>query len=563
MNNPILAPAAAHSKAAQALDYGFSGVTMSRATASGAMLAAPRMTAGLMNSGRAGIRYENSSNQARLENNEIHGDGKTERRGGVSTRDAQNATVRNNVFDGGGYTHNQAPDNVAVHASDSGRSDREVDLNKRLIKRSAFLKMLGGMGVAMTPAASAFAYGGCGTGSYYAQYYAGVNFNTLRKSQCEAAPLDKNWGRGDIFPLGRADNVSARWTGEFNFQQPGEYEFTATADDGIRVYVDGVRIIDEWRDQYQATFKARRQLAAGIHKVRVEYYERLYDALCSLSWARISSPPPESPARILGAAVTTGPFAQYSSDIDAFNAKTGYVHPVIHTYDRFGEYGLDYGKIDIFNQKNIDMLWTWEPHAVTLSSIAQGTRDAWIDEQARLIARFPAVTVYVRFAHEMNGNWYSWGQQPAAYKVAFQRLADRIHALAPNAQMVWCPNIDFPISDYYPGHSYVDWMALDGYNMDGISTPEQVLASDYDILKGINSTKPIMLAETGCMEYPGKPGWITDLYTRAIPERMEGISMVCYFDVEDINLYPQRYHLASSLVALDAYRAVADRPEWG
>jgi hypothetical protein len=97
-----------------------------------------------MNSGRAGIRYENSSNQARLENNEIHGNGRTEWRGGVSIRDAQNATVRNNVFDGAGYTRNQASDNIAVHASDSGRSDRtnladiltaNNDLNGEKIKR--------------------------------------------------------------------------------------------------------------------------------------------------------------------------------------------------------------------------------------------------------------------------------------------------------------------------------------------------------------------------------------------------------------------------------------------
>ncbi len=116
---------------------------MSRATASGAMLAAPKMTAELMNSGRAGIRYENSSNQARLENNEIHGKSRTEWRG-VSIRDAQNATVRTNVFDGAGYTHNQAPDNIAVHASHSGRFDRtnladiliaNNDLNGEKIKR--------------------------------------------------------------------------------------------------------------------------------------------------------------------------------------------------------------------------------------------------------------------------------------------------------------------------------------------------------------------------------------------------------------------------------------------
>jgi hypothetical protein len=171
-----------------------------------------------------------------------------------------------------------------------------VDLNKRLIKRSAFLKMLGGMGVAMTPAASAFAYGGCATGSYYAQYYTGEFFNLLNNSRCEAAPLDNNWGTGKISPLGHADNVSARWTGEFNFQQPGEYEFSATADDGIRVYVDGVRIIDQWKDQPPTTYTARRTLSAGAHEVKVEYYERSGAAVCKLFWARVAPNAPTLPS---------------------------------------------------------------------------------------------------------------------------------------------------------------------------------------------------------------------------------------------------------------------------
>ena len=53
----------------------------------------------VVNSNRAGIRYENSPNQALFENNEIHGNGKTEKRGGIDIRDSQNARVGNNIFE--------------------------------------------------------------------------------------------------------------------------------------------------------------------------------------------------------------------------------------------------------------------------------------------------------------------------------------------------------------------------------------------------------------------------------------------------------------------------------
>jgi hypothetical protein len=81
----------------------------------------------VVNSGRAGIRYENSPNEALFENNEIHGNGKTEWRGGIDIRDSQNATVENNNFGKAiiaGVTYLVNGDRIGVRATDSGRSDR-------------------------------------------------------------------------------------------------------------------------------------------------------------------------------------------------------------------------------------------------------------------------------------------------------------------------------------------------------------------------------------------------------------------------------------------------------
>ena len=76
----------------------------------------------VINSGRAGIRYENSPNQALFENNDIQGNGRTEWRGGIDIRDSQNAQVLNNTFGDNG-------NRIGVRATDSGRSDRVNLLN--------------------------------------------------------------------------------------------------------------------------------------------------------------------------------------------------------------------------------------------------------------------------------------------------------------------------------------------------------------------------------------------------------------------------------------------------
>ncbi len=100
----------------------------------------------VVGSGRAGIRYENSPTKAVIARNWIHGNGATDRRGGVDIRDSQNATVTDNVFgaatiDGKSYPVNK--DKIAVRATDSGRSDRvnlsnvdivNNDLNGEIIK---------------------------------------------------------------------------------------------------------------------------------------------------------------------------------------------------------------------------------------------------------------------------------------------------------------------------------------------------------------------------------------------------------------------------------------------
>jgi len=78
----------------------------------------------VVKNGRAGIRFErvgdvSTAGEALIEDNEVHANSPNEKRGGISVRDAQNATIRNNRF---GDPPNSR--NVAIIASDSGRSSR-------------------------------------------------------------------------------------------------------------------------------------------------------------------------------------------------------------------------------------------------------------------------------------------------------------------------------------------------------------------------------------------------------------------------------------------------------
>jgi hypothetical protein len=124
----------------------------------------------------------------------------------------------------------------------------------------------------------------CPIGQYLAEYYNNIGLSASPTfTACEPS-INYTWGLGGPDNGVGTDNFSVRWTGRFNFNA-ATYTFTATADDGIRVWVDGSLIINAWVDQPATTYQAPLTLTAGEHEVKVEYYERGYDAVAQVSWA--------------------------------------------------------------------------------------------------------------------------------------------------------------------------------------------------------------------------------------------------------------------------------------
>ena len=85
------------------------------------------------------------------------------------------------------------------------------------------------------------------------------------------ATINFNWGTSAPYPQMPPNNWSARFDRTINFG-PGTYRFSAVSDDGVRVYVDGERIIDGWREQSPTQYTADRTLS-GAHNIRVEYFQ--------------------------------------------------------------------------------------------------------------------------------------------------------------------------------------------------------------------------------------------------------------------------------------------------
>lgn len=98
------------------------------------------------------------------------------------------------------------------------------------------------------------------------------------------ASLFHNWGDGSPSSSINPDNFSARWEGNIHIDHAGTYRFTATMDDGMRMWIDGNQVMDTWYDSQAHTVIIDVYLGTGDHPTRVEYYEAGGGAVAQLSW---------------------------------------------------------------------------------------------------------------------------------------------------------------------------------------------------------------------------------------------------------------------------------------
>ncbi|MFM8470065.1 MAG: PA14 domain-containing protein [Limisphaerales bacterium] len=103
--------------------------------------------------------------------------------------------------------------------------------------------------------------------------------------------LDKeiafDWGEGGPgLRAGDADDFCVRWTGQVKAEKTGLHTFFTETDDGVRLWVNGQKLVDQWVDQGATEHKGELMLEAGkSYDLVMEYYENSGFASAKLSWS--------------------------------------------------------------------------------------------------------------------------------------------------------------------------------------------------------------------------------------------------------------------------------------
>lgn len=239
-------------------------------------------------------------------------------------------------------------------------------------------------------------------------------------------------------------------------------------------------------------------------------------------------------------------------DTEAFIEATG-VTPAVHEFSAGWPHGsFDRRLFDDLAERGMMPVLAWEPwdylapaprHEQAdyqLADILDGRYDSYIRSWARGIADLD-YPVAIRFAHEMNGDWYPWSEQvngnaEGEYVRAYRHVHDIFTSSgADNVTWVWSPNVTYtgslPFESYYPGDEYVDWFGIVGYYGTGSESFDQIFGDSLAALGRI-ADKPVIITEIGAPNMDGRQAeWVRDMFD-SLPDHPSVIGFV-WFEVEN------------------------------
>ena len=292
--------------------------------------------------------------------------------------------------------------------------------------------------------------------------------------------------------------------------------------------------------------------------------------------------------------------------IDGFEKLVGKKQGVIAFSSFWGEQSFPVRNLEMLSRHGALPLIFWSPwdrpyaeqrppDRFSLQAIVDGKWDRYIDQWAEGAKAF-GQPMLVSWGLEMNGTWFPWSgyhygggtmipdsappryQGPELYRQAFRHVVDRVRAQGVT-NILWGFHVNhttYPaeawnsFASYYPGDSYVDWLGMSVYGMmfqkQGWVDFATVMDGAYRELCAIHPSKPLVLAEWGVAEFPGrgsKAAWVSEVFT-GMPGKYGRVRAAVYWHERwqnaDKSYSNLRVH--SSPESLEAYRQGVASPYW-
>jgi glucose/arabinose dehydrogenase len=122
------------------------------------------------------------------------------------------------------------------------------------------------------------------------EYFDNRDFTALKVTRIDAN-VNFDWGSSAPDPSMGPDLFSVRWTGTVKPRYSQTYTFYTVSDDGVRLWVNGVQVINNWTDHAPTENSGTITLTAGQqYEIKMEFYDSEYGAVARLLWSSASQP---------------------------------------------------------------------------------------------------------------------------------------------------------------------------------------------------------------------------------------------------------------------------------
>lgn len=253
--------------------------------------------------------------------------------------------------------------------------------------------------------------------------------------------------------------------------------------------------------------------------------------------------------------IAVADYTNKSKELDSLN---NLLNKKVSTVSIFKQFGNPYndnlsgGDLTYIKANNLKLQIAWEPwnpdeglnqSTDYLGEIPSGVHDEYIKSFAKSVANLKSPVV-IRFGHEMNGNWYPWGNRGQEYISAYRHIVNVFKAEGvKNVDWMWCINAQSVPQEaialsakFYPGSDFVDVLGIDGVNF-GSSKPDtswqtfsQIFSPAYAFLTKTYS-QPIIIAETASSELGGdKAVWIDQMFS-SLPKSFPKVTDIIWFSI--------------------------------
>ncbi len=164
-----------------------------------------------------------------------------------------------------------------------------------------------------------------GSGGLSAAYFNNVDFTGTTVTRVDPS-VNFTWGSGSPATAIAVDTFSARWTGQIEAPYSGTYTFYTVSDDGVRLWVNGVQLVNHWSNHAASEDRGTISLTAGQrYSIRMEYYENGGSATARLLWSQASIAKAPVPASRLYPATSTPATIRINFQLASAPVPAGYL----------------------------------------------------------------------------------------------------------------------------------------------------------------------------------------------------------------------------------------------